>query len=206
MGKQVNPKECKVENCKRIIIAKGYCMLHYARVRRTGKPGPAEPHTSRMNPHKEENVELLKEKRKRCAKCNRVKGLHLFYKRGEHQTGKCKSCKKDEDTSQAQLKGAIKKYGLSVDDFQALLDYDDGCCWICGGKSTRRLAVDHNHENGNVRGLLCMRCNGILARWKDDPEIALKAFTYLKQDGRVVQDLLGRQPRGSKRLEKDEGE
>lgn len=69
-------------------------------------------------------------------------------------------------------------------------------CWICGGGSTKNLAVDHNHDDGHVRGLLCQPCNTILGRWNDDPDIVEKALTYLRDNGSVVKNLLGRQPKG----------
>jgi len=43
-----------------------------------------------------------------------------------------------------------------------------------------RLAVDHDHKNGEVRGLLCHRCNVGLGNFQDNPELLLKAYKYLK--------------------------
>jgi hypothetical protein len=53
---------------------------------------------------------------------------------------------------------------LSEADYLALLDAQQGTCAICGHPpKTRRLAVDHDHKSGNVRGLLCHFCNRTLA-------------------------------------------
>ena len=64
-----------------------------------------------------------------------------------------------------------KKYGLTEDDYERMLLAQHGRCAICGGEilSKRRLAVDHCHKSGRVRGLLCGPCNGFLGRINDDP-------------------------------------
>lgn len=75
-----------------------------------------------------------------------------------------------------------KRYGLSVEDYQYLLDHQDGGCALCEKtpeENGRRLSVDHNHETGAVRGLLCTRCNRGL---HDSIEWHLKAVAYLKED------------------------
>lgn len=60
------------------------------------------------------------------------------------------------------------KYGITVADYDAMLAKQNGVCAICKfPPKRRRLAVDHNHKTGKVRGLLCWRCNyalGVLER------------------------------------------
>lgn len=54
----------------------------------------------------------------------------------------------------------LKKYGLSVEDYNAMLIAQEGRCAICKRiKKKLNLAVDHNHKTGAVRGLLCAPCN-----------------------------------------------
>ena len=54
-----------------------------------------------------------------------------------------------------------KNFGLTLEDYDNMLEYQKGMCAICGGvnKNGMRLAVDHNHDTGEIRGLLCQRCN-----------------------------------------------
>ncbi|WP_432001195.1 endonuclease VII domain-containing protein [Streptomyces sioyaensis] len=74
-------------------------------------------------------------------------------------------------------------YGLGAGDYHRLYDLQNGVCAICQratGK-TRRLSVDHDHETGLVRGLLCRPCNSMLGHGRDDPKFFGRAATYLFQ-------------------------
>lgn len=74
-------------------------------------------------------------------------------------------------------------FGLTMEDYEKLFTAQNGCCAICGAPQSelkRRLAVDHNHITGQIRGLLCFRCNASIGKFGDDPEMLLKAVSYLK--------------------------
>jgi hypothetical protein len=75
----------------------------------------------------------------------------------------------------------IRSYGLTVEEYDAMLDDGAGGCYICGGKpdSKRALDIDHDHKTGKVRGLLCSNHNRALGLMSDDPEILLAAHRYL---------------------------
>lgn len=76
-----------------------------------------------------------------------------------------------------------KKYGITEKDYNILLKKNNGGCWICGRKpKKRRLCVDHNHKTGQVRGLLCYKCNYGLPWFNDDPELLMKANKYLTHE------------------------
>jgi Recombination endonuclease VII len=62
----------------------------------------------------------------------------------------------------------LKRYGISVAEYDALLAKQGGVCAICRKRSKRRLCVDHCHLTGTVRGLLCDRCNLGLGYLKED--------------------------------------
>lgn len=84
-----------------------------------------------------------------------------------------------------------KTYGISIDDYDKIFKAQKGKCAICkGGTSKNFLAVDHNHKNNNVRGLLCARCNSALARFMDRIENVRSAARYLKDDGAKVKGIL----------------
>jgi hypothetical protein len=71
------------------------------------------------------------------------------------------------------------KYGLVSDDYTHMLEIQEGHCAICGDSPTRKLGIDHDHETGAVRGLLCNSCNLGLGKFKDSAKIIRKAAMYL---------------------------
>lgn len=76
-----------------------------------------------------------------------------------------------------------KRYGLTSADMVALSDHQGGVCAVCGRpfESGKRKGpcVDHCHQTGKVRGLLCDHCNVGLGRLRDDPELLRKGIEYL---------------------------
>lgn len=69
-------------------------------------------------------------------------------------------------------------YGITPEQFSLLLENQGGGCATCGG--TSRLSVDHDHRTGQVRGILCGRCNSILGFAKDSGETLAKLIFYLQ--------------------------
>lgn len=75
-----------------------------------------------------------------------------------------------------------KTYGLEAGEYARLLAEQDGRCAICMKRAVRRrLAVDHDHTTGRVRGLLCYFCNKYLGIWEQDP-IALNNLILYARD------------------------
>jgi hypothetical protein len=73
-----------------------------------------------------------------------------------------------------------RKYGISASDYNAMHEAQGGKCLICGSAGgKRRLAVDHCHSTGVVRGLLCNPCNQGLGYFKDDVERMRLAIAYV---------------------------
>lgn len=75
---------------------------------------------------------------------------------------------------------AQKVYKLTDSKYGQMFTNQNGLCAICNGKCNRRLAVDHDHKTGKVRGLLCIRCNFLLGYAKDNEEILENAILYLR--------------------------
>jgi hypothetical protein len=71
-------------------------------------------------------------------------------------------------------------YRISLEDYDVMLAQQNGACAICGRTPKERLAVDHCHATGNVRGLLCAKCNSGLAFYQDNPDRLLAAIAYLE--------------------------
>jgi hypothetical protein len=83
-------------------------------------------------------------------------------------------------------------YNITIHDYDKMFEAQGGKCAICAGGTTKRfLAVDHNHKNARVRGLLCGNCNSGLARFRDDIKRLRMAVRYMKDDGATVERILG---------------
>lgn len=134
---------------------------------------------------------------KTCSKCGAEKPLTsaYWYKDGKRQTGvfpQCKDCKAKYDqeryertkdvAKQRMRKNRLAQFGLSPEEYDRMLENQSGGCAICGkaaGYADKRLAVDHDHETGEVRGLLCDRCNLVLGKMEDSPDLLQRAINYL---------------------------
>lgn len=91
----------------------------------------------------------------------------------------------------------LRRLGLTLQQYESMLEAQGGFCAICGqvesdetgsGRS-KRLAIDHDHTTGEVRGLLCSNCNKGLGNFQDDLGILESAYVYLgmhKLDIKVV--------------------
>jgi hypothetical protein len=81
-----------------------------------------------------------------------------------------------------------RKYGISLEDYEVMLDAQGGVCKICGEPrpEERTLHVDHDHETGAIRGLLCFRCNNAIGDLRDDHDLARKLADYLDQDDKLA--------------------
>ena len=90
---------------------------------------------------------------------------------------------KEELSGRARRASLKSKYGITPEDYDAMFDSQSGRCAICGtdraGGSGDRLHVDHSHETGEVRGLLCGNCNRGIGHFKDSPDTLREAADYL---------------------------
>lgn len=81
-----------------------------------------------------------------------------------------------------------KALGVSDEQYATMLEWQGGGCKLCQSTpKTRRLHVDHDHATGEVRGLLCHRCNRTMATWMT-PNWCLNAAAYLYK-GTIVYDV-----------------
>ena len=78
-----------------------------------------------------------------------------------------------------------KNYGISLEEFNTLSALQDHKCSICSreNKVHENLVVDHNHDTGEIRGLLCSSCNTALGHAGDSPERLRKLASYLEERG-----------------------
>lgn len=93
-----------------------------------------------------------------------------------------------------QRRNKLKRYGLTVTAFEALVAAQMGQCAICGIVPQDRMVVDHCHETGKVRGLLCRPCNAGLGIFRDSPSILEAAIAYLRNSSSGVTSMPSNEP------------
>ncbi len=142
---------------------------------------------------------------KTCARCKVEKPLSEYHNRRQTKDGRhyaCKECRKEETVTRApqiskynqkyhkekyllvKKKHALQyKYGMSMEEYNALRTSQNGVCAICKQPDTKMLSVDHNHFTGQIRGLLCDPCNRGLGFFRDSPVRLEAACNYLKERG-----------------------
>lgn len=163
-----------------------------------GKPMPYYPHHSKNKWPVSDGVT------KKCRKCLEIKPVSEFYKnRRERSDGlqvTCKPCSKASTyayretpkgravASINRLNHVMRRYGITEHQYNSMLESQNYVCAICGepeshiiNGATKRLAVDHCHATGKVRGLLCAHCNQAIGRLKDDPSLIRKAADYVER-------------------------
>lgn len=88
-------------------------------------------------------------------------------------------------TAEFRRAGKLRaKYGMTLSDFDAMLARQGGCCKCCGGatpKDRNGWQVDHCHNTGRVRGILCARCNHAIGHAGDSVETLQAMIEYLRQ-------------------------
>ncbi len=123
---------------------------------------------------------------KYCNKCSRDLPTTKFglrtYGNGEKALqSKCKDC---ERVIRKQYykphEYARRKFKLSEEDYNTLINRSQGLCEVCNTPMTKR-CIDHDHKTGKVRGVLCNNCNTSLGLLNDSVETLNKLIQYLEQ-------------------------
>jgi hypothetical protein len=123
-----------------------------------------------------------------CRKCGADRWSLRVRPNGERHR-QCLECSKATSRNRPRemhRKHKIKsRYGITMPELEALRERQRGLCAICGRAlcpTGRDFCVDHNHDTGVVRGLLCFVCNTGLGAFRDRRELLLRALEYL-EDG-----------------------
>lgn len=119
-----------------------------------------------------------------CVRCrkNYGKSEYIVF-RGERllSTNKWHADNREHHNELMRVGQLRRKFGLSADEYADLVAKHGGVCRICqhACPTGRRLAVDHDHKTGKVRGLLCQGCNTGIGKFADDPARLMAAARYL---------------------------
>lgn len=116
--------------------------------------------------------------RTNCKPCNSVRATKWFNEN------------RDRAKANQRKRNLRVLYGITSDDYADMLDAQGGTCAICKqqepgahGRTGKQfsLSVDHCHQTGRVRGLLCQRCNRAVGLLGDDPALLRNAIEYLER-------------------------
>jgi hypothetical protein len=116
---------------------------------------------------------------KQCVAC-KVKARAAWGKK-RRQAIKASPEKDLEDKQNKLAYWRKHKYGITPEQYSEMLAAQNSKCAICGKHDELNLAVDHCHETGQIRGLLCKYCNGGIGFLKDSIELLENAIKYLQK-------------------------
>lgn len=130
---------------------------------------------------------------KKCTGCKTEKTLDEFHSDSSRKDGlasRCKECKNKERRNWLNREPKVRKkyklaerYGITYEEYKLYLDKQSCKCAICSvhqDELPRGLYIDHNHDTGEVRGLLCNNCNTALGMLKENVDLFNKAIEYLE--------------------------
>jgi hypothetical protein len=134
---------------------------------------------------------------KTCTKCGVEKPLDEFYRSRDSRDGRrpdCAACVRERHATYpkhvSNRKAYLKRvYGITPERYEEMWDAQGGECAGCGDpmqRGQRGGAVDHCHESGRIRGLLCTPCNLALGYVKDDPDRLRGLIAYLEEAACLV--------------------
>lgn len=138
---------------------------------------------------------------KKCILCFKYKQRNEFppsaWKRSDYRCTKCSNIRAEgwrkrnperhrKNSIRGERKYLLKWYGATLEWFDNKMKEQDNRCAICGcyensSSHRKRFDVDHCHNTGKLRGLLCNRCNTGIGQLKDNEQILTNAIAYLRK-------------------------
>lgn len=134
----------------------------------------------------------------KCVRCDVLLTSTNYTTATQRKQFTCNACvaevvRNSRDKTKQREYDLLRKYAITVNEYEELLAAQEGACWICKkvpGEGAKRLSVDHKHAKGEkkrnpreirerVRGLLCWPCNKAIAYLRDESENAIRAAEYL---------------------------
>ena len=124
---------------------------------------------------------------KLCNKCKVEKPLTEYYKRtySSGNVGYQNNCKKCQGKQRVQYwkphQVARRKFGLSDEEYTTLIERSQGLCEVCNNPMGNKRCIDHDHNTGEIRGVLCNNCNTALGLVGDNVTTLTKLIQYLER-------------------------
>jgi hypothetical protein len=182
-------KTCIIPDCSNKHMAKGVCNKHYYKLRRYGIPGIKYDKKECIvenctNPVNAKNL---------CSKHysrNKVYGDPNIVRFPWREDRSCSipNCLEEHEAKGFCKKHymVLRKFNISLSDYIDKLKNQGGLCKICNQECShgKALSLDHDHDTGQIRDLLCASCNLALGGFKDNPEMLRSALKYLERWGK----------------------
>jgi hypothetical protein len=135
-----------------------------------------------------------------CLACDQRVRVHVKHTKGVLSwrllaTDQSRPGRKRSNPSERRAENLRIRFGITVEDYDRILSEQGGGCAICGDAprpGARRLAVDHDHGTGQVRGILCHRCNQAIGALGDTREALGCVLAYLIRPDLDQPSLWGR--------------
>lgn len=120
-----------------------------------------------------------------CDKKRMLSDFHQYKDKSYHPD--CVDCRStyskeyyEENKERIRYERTKYNYGVTQDEYEEMHANQSGLCAICKIPSDKTLHIDHDHDTGKVRALLCGYCNTALGGFRDDPEILRRAAQYVE--------------------------
>lgn len=152
-------RTCSFDGCVKPWHAKGYCTGHLRQMYLGRSLTPLRPHNRIVDGHK------------RCCRCGNQFPVTGFDAHEGRKTSACKRCR--------SIDNRVRLYGLTWGQVEDMLARP---CDVCGtAVNGKHQHIDHCHDSGVVRGVLCHSCNTILGHVQDDPALLRRLAEYLER-------------------------
>jgi hypothetical protein len=139
---------------------------------------------------------MLPKKKIKCNVCDTLKPFEVFYNiKTKALSSTCNECRAINQARRIKPKTKVdtvkyrndlcKRYNISSEQYNFMLELQNGTCSICGKTDIRNgqsihLSIDHCHKTGKIRALLCGRCNMVLGLVNDDVSVLNNMIKYCK--------------------------
>ncbi len=132
--------------------------------------------------YRAKNREKLRDKSRVYHAANRGK-TKAYYEANKEKLRECGKAWREANQEKIRENRLMRFYKMTLDEYNSMDQSQGGVCAICGkpNRNGGRLAVDHDHTTGVVRGLLCSHCNAGLGQFLDNEDVLASAISYLRE-------------------------
>ena len=124
--------------------------------------------------------------RSECKECVSISSRERYERDKSKYTSKSREYRK---LHKIEVKNGLREwnlktnFGMTIQNYEELLDKQNGTCDICNGinENGNRLSVDHDHNTGKIRSLLCSNCNLMIGNAREDVVVLNNAIEYIKK-------------------------